>query len=173
MFLMLILWEKSRVAVYPHLSQDEVYFLRCGKEACGHSLSTVARYGMVTPCVWKQKRGGNLPPCFFFFRLKGSLLILKSTDAFCDLKVQNIRIILKCSGERAFSFEFTRTSGLHDPSATDLVGSLFCYDSVNTRLLKHPSFCKQHSSATVEICLFRITVSVHVFNKNIEFSDVF
>lgn len=42
---------KSGVVIYPNLSQDEVYFLRCGKEACGHSLSTVARHGMVTPCV--------------------------------------------------------------------------------------------------------------------------
>lgn len=56
----------SRAAVYPNPSQDEVYFLRCGKEACAHTLSTVARYGRVTPCVWKQERGGNPPPCFFF-----------------------------------------------------------------------------------------------------------
>lgn len=128
-------------------------------------------------CV-KTKKGGKSttlllpPPPPHTHTLKRQVfLLLKSTDSFCNLKVQSIQIILKCSGERAFSFELTRTSDLHDLAATNFVGSLFCCDSVNTRLLKHPSFCKQHSSASAEICLFRIIFSVHVFN--IVFSDIF
>lgn len=56
----------STAAAYPHPHQDEVYFLRCGKEARAHTLLTVARYGRVTLCV-KRKGGKIHHPAFFFF----------------------------------------------------------------------------------------------------------
>lgn len=98
--------------------------------------------------VCENKEGGKIYcPAFFFFCLKDNFLILKATDAFCILNIQNIQIILKCSGERAFSFELSSTLDLHELTAADLVGSWFCYGSVTARLLKHSAFCKQYSSA--------------------------
>lgn len=94
-----------------------------------------------------RKVGKSIALLFFFFCLKDNFLILKATDAFCILNIQNIQIILKCSGERAFSFELSSTLDLHELTAADLVGSWFCYGSVTARLLKHSAFCKQYSSA--------------------------
>lgn len=105
---------------------------------CSHPI----KYGQIrhSYSLGVKRQAGNLLPCFFFLHLKDSFKMLTSTGAFCILKTQSIQVVLKCSGERVFSFELSRTLDLCDLTTKNLLGSEFSYRTLKCSASQTLSF---------------------------------